>query len=329
MNEASDHASPPGHEVRELVVPSSLAGARLDKAIAQLVPELSRARVKRAIALGAVLVNGRRLPKGGTVADGDRVRVDVAQVADAPALATPDAPLKVLLENDQLVIVDKPAGQPTAPLRPAEVGTLVNAILGRYPELVATGADSFIGHSPREPGLIHRLDTETSGAVVVARTAAAFEALKMALKEGRLDKRYLLVCAEQGLPDEGTIEFPLTNHPKDQRRVYACVHPRDVMRYEPRPASTHYRVLQRSGTWALVEVTVGKALRHQIRAHFGAIGHPLAGDELYGGPVIRALGRHALHAARVAYAGGNGIDAFDVNVPLPKDMATLLEAGAA
>ncbi|MGH7272553.1 MAG: RluA family pseudouridine synthase [Polyangiaceae bacterium] len=201
-------------------------------------------------------------------------------------------------------------------------------MLGHYPELVPIGPSQFIGHSAREPGIIHRLDTETSGMVVVARTATAFDVLKSALKEGRLDKRYLLVCSEQGLPDEGSIEFPIANHPKDQRRVYPCIHPRDVMRYEPRAACTRYRVIQRAGTWALVEVRVGKALRHQIRAHFAAIEHPLAGDELYGGPVIRALGRHALHAGSVAYAGGGGVDAFDASAPLPKDMATLLEAGA-
>ena len=325
MNDApSPPATPLANDVRDLVVPESLDGARLDKAIAQLLPDFSRARVKRAIELGAVRVNGRRLPKGGLVAKGDAVRIDVAQVADTPALATPDAPLKVVLESEQLVIVDKPANQPTAPLRPGETGTLVNAILGHYPELVAQDKDTFIGHSPREPGIVHRLDTETSGAVVVARTAGAFETLKAALKEGRLDKRYLLVCSAEGLPDEGTIEFPLASHPKDQRRVQACVHPRDVTRYEPRPASTRYRVLSRTGMWALVEARVDKALRHQIRAHFAAIGHPLAGDELYGGPVIRALGRHALHAARVKYEGGGGVDAFEVDLPLPKDMATLL-----
>jgi len=307
-------------------VPESLHGARLDKAVAELVPELSRARVRRAIELGVVRVNGRRLPKGGVVSRGDVVRIDVASVADTPAAPTPDATLHVLLETPQVVVVDKPPGQPTAPIRPAEKGTLVNALLGRYPELVPKDADSFIGHSSREPGVIHRLDTETSGAVVVARTAEAFETLKAALKEGRLDKRYLLVCSSEGLPDEGTIEYPLTNHPKDQRRVYACVHPRDVMRYEPRPAATRYRVLRRAGAWALVEARVGKALRHQIRAHFAAIGHPLAGDELYGGPVIRALGRHALHAARVTWSGGGGVEAFDVEVQLPKDMATLLES---
>jgi 23S rRNA pseudouridine1911/1915/1917 synthase len=316
---------------RELIVPESLDGARLDKAVAQLLPELSRARVKRAIELRAVRVNGRLHPKGGTVAAGDVLRVEVEKVLETPAVATPGAPLDVALETPQILVVDKAPGQPTAPLRPRETGTLVNAILGRYPELVPSGNDSFVGHSAREPGIVHRLDTETSGAVAVARTAAAFEELKTALREGRLDKRYLLICAGEGLPDEGTIDLPLANHPKDQRRVYACLHPRDVMRYQPRPAVTHYRVVQRASPWALVEARVGKALRHQIRAHFAAIGHPLAGDGLYGGVEIRALGRHALHAARITYEGsgdGKGIVApFDVSVPLPKDMAALLGGG--
>ena len=322
--ETEAHPSGAASDWRELPVPESLDGARLDRAIVVLVPELSRARARRAVDLGAVRVNGRRLPKGGMVATGDVVRIDVAKVAETLPLANPEAPLHVVLETPAIVVVDKPAGQPTVPIRPGEMDTLVNAILGRYPELMPT-EEAFIGHSPREPGVIHRLDTETSGVVVVARTAAAFETLRTALKEGQLEKRYLLVCAEEGLPEEGTIEFPLTNHPKDQRRVYACIHPRDVMRYEPRPAVTSYRVLRRAGTWALVEVSAGKALRHQIRAHFAAIEHPLAGDELYGGPVIRALGRHALHAAHGARGGGGGVDAFEVDVPLPKEMAALLE----
>ena len=326
MSQEETAAHPPGaaSDWRELAVPESLDGARLDRAIVVLVPELSRARARRAVDLGAVRVNGRRLPKGGMVATGDVVKIDVSKVAETLPVANPEAPLHVVLETAAILVVDKPAGQPTVPLRPGETGTLVNALLGRYPELTPT-EEAFIGHSAREPGIIHRLDTETSGVVVVARTAAAFETLRAALKEGQIEKRYLLVCSEEGLPDEGTIEFPLTNHPKDQRRVYACIHPRDVMRYEPRPAVTSYRVLRRAGTWALVEASAGKALRHQIRAHFAAIEHPLAGDELYGGPVIRALGRHALHAAHVAWGGGGGVDAFEVDVPLPKEMAALLE----
>jgi 23S rRNA pseudouridine1911/1915/1917 synthase len=324
----TDAAATKGSKVgaRQVVVPASLDGARLDKAVTELVPELSRARVKRAIELGVVRVNGRRVPKGGIVAGGDLVEVDIAQVADAPALPTADAPLRIILETEQVAVLDKPAGQPTAPIRPGEIGTLVNALLGRYPELIP-GPEAYIGHSPREPGIIHRLDTETSGAVVVARTASVFDTLRAALKEGRLEKDYLLICAAQGLADQGTIEFPLANHPKDQRRVYACIHPRDVMRYEPRPARTEYRVISRSGTWALVQARAGKALRHQLRAHFAAIEHPLAGDELYGGHVIRALGRHALHASRVAFGGEGAVKAFEATVPLPKDMSALLEAG--
>jgi 23S rRNA pseudouridine1911/1915/1917 synthase len=307
-----------------LTVPEDLDGARLDKAIAQLLPGLSRARVKKAIEARAVRVNGRALPKGAVVAKGDVISVDptfAAEDKDAPAIATPDAPLVVRFESPTILVVDKPAGQPTTPLRADETGTLANALAGRYPELVG------IGHSSREPGLVHRLDTDTSGAVIVARSAAAFESMKTALREGRLVKRYLLVCANEGLPDEGTIEFPIANHPKDQRRVYPCIHPRDVMRYEPRPAHTSYTVKRRGERWALVEVDVSRALRHQIRAHFAAIEHPLAGDVLYGGAEVRALGRHALHASRVAFSGDAVVGAFDVESPLPDAMAALVEGG--
>ena len=203
-------------------------------------------------------------------------------------------------------------------LRAGETGSLANALVGHYPELAA------FGYSPREPGIVHRLDTDTSGLVVVGRTADAFEELRASLKAEALKKTYLVVVKEEGLPDEGTIEFPLTNHPKDQRRVYACVHPRDVIRYAPRPASTQYRVVERKEAWALVEAEAPKALRHQIRAHFAALGHPLAGDELYGGAPIRSLGRHALHASRVRYGGGACVDPFDVSSPLPAALANLM-----
>jgi len=304
----------------EYTVPDQLDGERLDRAAAQLASGLSRARLKRAIEGGAVRVNGRRRPKGALVAKGDVISIDTSQVSDAdsPAEPTPDAPLVVSFEGEGVLVVDKPAGQPTAPLRPGEVGSLANALVGRYPELAG------VGYSAREPGLVHRLDTDTSGLVLVARTKDAFEVLRAALKEDRIDKRYLLLCASADLPDEGTIEFPIANHPKDQRRVYPCIHPRDVMRYAPRPASTFYRIIQRGSPWALVEVTVSRALRHQIRAHFAAIDHPLAGDVLYGGAEIRSLRRHALHASQIAFSGAPGVVAFDVTSKVPPQMAALV-----
>ncbi|WP_394833243.1 RluA family pseudouridine synthase [Pendulispora rubella] len=307
-------------EKSEYTVPDQLDGERLDRAAAQLASGLSRARLKRAIEAGAVRVNGRRKPKGAVVAKGDVISIDTSQVSDAdsPAEPSPDAPLVVCFEGEGVLVVDKPAGQPTAPLRPGEVGSLANALVGRYPELAG------VGYSAREPGLVHRLDTDTSGLVLAARSQEAFDVLRTALKEDRIDKRYLLLCASADLPDEGSIEFPIANHPKDQRRVYPCIHPRDVMRYAPRPASTSYRVIQRGTPWALVEVTVSRALRHQIRVHFAAIEHPLAGDVLYGGAEIRSLGRHALHASLISFAGGPGVAEFNVTSKLPPAMAALV-----
>ena len=304
----------------EVTVTDELNGARLDKAIVALVEGSSRARVKRAIEEGTVSVNGRIIAKGGVVKEGDRILVDqeLGSVA-APCIAEPDAPLNVRYESPKLLIVDKPAGQPTAPIRSDETGTLANAIAGHHPELVG------IGYSPREPGIVHRLDNETSGVVVVARDAKSFELLRDALQFEKLGKEYLLVCASENLPDQGTIEYPITNHPKDKRRVYPCIHPRDVMRYAPRPATTSYRVERRVGPWALVRAEAARAVRHQLRAHFAAIEHPLAGDVLYGGVAVPGLERHALHAARISYDGGGDAGlAFDVSSPLPDDMAKLV-----
>lgn len=303
-------------------VPQELDGARLDKALVALVEGASRARVKKAIENGEVRVNGAIVPTKGEVVKADDVLTfdDTSlRSGDTPCVPEPDAPLNVAFTGGGVLVVDKPAGQPTAPLRPDETGTLANALVGHHPELAG------IGYSAREPGIVHRLDTETSGLVVVARTADAFEALRDALQNERLHKEYLLVCRSDELPDTGTIEIPIANHPKDQKRVYPCVHPRDVMRYAPRPAFTRYSVEKRANGWALVRAEAPRAIRHQLRAHFAAIEHPLAGDELYGGEKIQGLDRHALHAARVAFdGGGDKALAFDVASVLPGDLAALL-----
>src|SRR4051812_4036942 len=295
--------------ILEVMVTAALNGARLDKAIVALVEGASRARVKRAIEEGNVRVNGVRVAKGGVVKEGDRIEIDEFAIGsgDEPCVPEPDAALVVRHESPKLLVVDKPAGQPTAPLRKGETRTLANALAGHYPELAG------IGYSPREPGIVHRLDNETSGLVVVAGTAAAFELLRDALQFEKLGKEYLLVCASENLPDTGTIEYPIANHPKDKRRVYPCVHPRDVMRYAPRPAVTTYTVERRVGPWALVRAQAARAVRHQLRAHFAAIEHPLAGDVLYGAEPQPGLERHALHAARISYDGGGDAElAFDV-----------------
>lgn len=298
------------------------AGGRLDKLVGRHTG-LSRSEVKRLFEQRQVRVGRRLAAKGDVVQGGETVVVTLSEQAEG-AVPEPEAPLTVLLERADLVIVDKPAAQPTAPLRPGEHGTVANALVARYPEMAG------IGFSPREPGLIHRLDNDTSGVLVAARTERAFEALVTALKEGRLDKRYLAVCHDLDglLPDQGTIEIPLAPHPKDRRRVLACLHPRDVERLDPRPATTHYQVQRRVGDLVLVELRAPKALRHQIRAHLAAIRCPIAGDALYGAPAREGLTRHALHASSLTWGGSAAAPAFAVRSPLPDDLAALVpEAG--
>ena len=310
----------------EVTVTEELTGSRLDKAIVTLVEGASRARVKRTIDEGEVRLNGRRAPKGAVVTAGDVIVLEdtVGRSADEACIPEPDAKLDVRFETSAVLIVEKPAGQPTTPLRADEKGTLAGALLGKYPELAG------VGYSALEPGVVHRLDTDTSGLVVVARTKAAFETLRDALQSEQLQKEYLLICQSDGLPDDGVIEHPIANHPKDQKRVYPCVHPRDVMRYAPRPALTKFSVVKRvsseSGSWALVRATAPRAVRHQLRAHFAAIEHALAGDKLYG--VDGSLGRHALHASRVAFEGAGQPELrFDVTSDLPADMQALITPG--
>ena len=231
-----------------------------------------------------------------------------------------NSPLETLLVRDDVVVVDKPPRRPTAPLRPGELGTIANALVRRFPEVTGHG------HNPREPGLVHRLDNDTSGVLLAARTRAAWDELVEAMKAGRLHKRYLALVEDDDMPDSGTVDVPLAPHPKDQRRVLACLHPRDVAREKPRPARSDYRVLARGEGVALVEVEAARALRHQVRAHLAVLRCPILADTLYGAKPREGLDRHALHASRVAYEGGPVVAPFDVSSPLPDDLVAVAAA---
>lgn len=308
----------------EIAVQDVDGGERIDKVVARRA-NLGRARVGELFAAGAIsTVNAegrrRKAKKGDRAEAGSTIVIDVAAAElEQAAVADADFVLSVVLERADVVIVEKPAGVASAPIHSGERGTVANGLRARYPEMAA------VGFSPREPGLCHRLDTDTSGLLLAARTPEAFEALVAGMKYGTLDKRYLLVC-EVGegavLDDEGSIELPLAGHPSDARRVVACRDAVQAERLRARAASTTYRVLRRSGARALVEARASKAFRHQVRAHFAAIGAPLVGDALYGTPT--ELGRHALHASRLCWAGDGVVAAFDVESKLPAELAALL-----
>jgi 23S rRNA pseudouridine1911/1915/1917 synthase len=289
------------------------AGKRLDKLVAERA-ELGRRRVAEIFAAGGVRVAGRRVVKGEPARLGDEVTVELA-IDDRPKPEA-NAPLDVRYETADVVIVNKPAGQPSAPLR-GESGTLAGALVARYPEMES------IGHSPREPGLLHRLDTQTSGLVIAARTREAFEHLHRALRDGKLQKRYLAIVAGEGLEDSGMIDAAIGPDRRNPRRVLVGDAAADSRR--ARTSVTRFRVVGRDGDWALVELDVSRAFRHQIRAHLASIGHPIAGDSIYGGPPLAELGeRHALHASYVGWTGDASIPAFALEEPLPDDLASLI-----
>ncbi|MBI4701214.1 MAG: RluA family pseudouridine synthase [Deltaproteobacteria bacterium] len=305
-------------------VPSELAGRRLDRLLATALPGLGRGGVRRLLDAGLVWVvaegaRSRPARKGERVAEGEIIRVELApEAASGAALPDPGAALSVVLETSALVVADKPAGQPTAPVAPGERGTLAGALLARYPEMAG------VGFSPREPGLCHRLDTGTSGLVLAARSPAAFARLTTALRAGKIDKRYLLVCPAAGLPERGTIDLPLAPWPGDKRRVRAVAAEAGADPGAGRPAATRYRVLRRAGALALCEASAPRAARHQIRAHFAAIGHPIAGDALYGSAASVSLGRQALHASLIEFAGDDCVPAFVARSELPAELAELV-----
>jgi 23S rRNA pseudouridine1911/1915/1917 synthase len=281
----------------ELEVSEEDDGIRLDVFLARRVPSLSRARAKALVAGGAVRVDGRLAKKSRLLAPGDRVVVDsLPGPADFDASADPTLDLVVLRETDSYVIVDKPAGMPSHPLEDGELGTLAGALVARYPEMRA------VGYGKREPGLVHRLDTDTSGVMLAARNEEAFERLRDDLRAGKIAKRYLARCAGNVVAPQ-IIETPIANDPRDRRRVRACSDPREIKRLGAQPARTEILDSAPASGGSLVEVRANHARRHQVRAHLAWIGHPLLGDLLYGGPEIDAPKHHLLHAVSIEIGG--------------------------
>lgn len=286
-------------------------GARVDKLVAELVPT-TRAEARELCARGAVRLDGRKAQKGARARAGARLEVELP--SGNVVEPEPEALLDVRLERADVVVVNKPAGVPTVPLRRGERGTLASALLGRYPEMRG------FGHGPREPGVVHRLDTFTSGLVVAARDAATFARLLDGLREGLLHKRYVAVCEASGLAESGAIDLPLCPDPSEYGRVIVAP-PGARYRHE---STTKFRVLSRGPRFALVELEVARAFRHQIRAHLAALGHPIAGDHAYGGAAVPELGaRHALHASYVAWAGER-TPTFEVSAGAPDVFRTVV-----
>jgi len=295
------------------------SGKRLDVVLVRHVEGMSRSRARELTTNGKVRVNGRIARKSDLVAVGDRIALaELPRARDFAAAPDPSLELVVLHEDRWVIVVDKPAGVATHPLREGELGTAAGALVARYPEMAG------VGYAAREPGIVHRLDTDTSGVLLAARDTPTFEALREALKNGGIEKRYKALCAG-AISAPQTISIPLAPHPKDRRRVIACAHERDVARYNPRPAVTELLAAEAAGDLTLVELIARTAGRHQIRVHLAALGHPLAGDTLYEGPEIPGLTRHFLHASEIAFTHPGTHHALRIRSPLAADLEAALD----
>ena len=295
---------------RELTVEEAQRGLRLDRFLCEALPGLGRAAARRLLDGGEVLLNGRRAAAAARVAAADVVTVPVMAGANVAPVADATLPLQVVHEDRSLLIIDKPAFMPCHPLRAGEGGTLVSALLARYPELAG------VGYATREPGLLHRLDTGTSGLLLVARDQATFDALRDALRAGALDKRYQALCV-------GALTAPAVHHGYLRARGA-----RVTVRSEPFadavPITTELLSAQALSAFTLVEVRARFARRHQIRAHLAALGHPLASDEDYGGAALPGLRRHFLHASALRFTHPVTGQALSVASELPEDLRAAL-----
>ncbi len=304
---------------RSLVIPPEHAGRRLDQAVAALLPEFSRSRLKAWIVDGELRVDGREARPRERVEAGQTVELDTAAPTPGAVAAQPLS-LDVVHTDADLLVINKPAGLVVHPGAGNPDHTLQNGLLHHDPGLVAL---------PR-CGIVHRLDKDTTGLMVVARTPRAHVVLVAALAARRIRREYLALCHGE-FSGGGTVDAPITRHPRD--RLKMAVQPGG------REAVTHYRLLCRFRGLALLRVRLETGRTHQIRVHMAHLRHPLVGDPVYGGrqrvppgltPQLRAqvagFGRQALHAWRLALEHPVTGEPLAWQAPPPEDMTALLEA---
>lgn len=277
---------------------------RLDVFLAaRLAPEHSRSQIARMIKSGRVKVNGKSVRAAATVRDGDTIELEPAPAAAAPAASASAPEIEVLFADDEIIVVNKPPGMTVHPAPGHPDGTLVDALLARFPQLAAMVEPDGVAR----PGIVHRLDKDTSGVMVVARTPFARAALSRQFKDRTVRKLYIALVRGDVARDRLTIARPLGRHPTERKRI-------SIRSRRPREAVSHVSVLERFDlgvrdgarervTMVLVRPETGRT--HQIRVHLASIGHPCLGDRVYGGAASRSGGelafdRQALHALALA-----------------------------
>jgi 23S rRNA pseudouridine1911/1915/1917 synthase len=287
----------------ELRVPAEAAGERLDVFLAASAG--TRAKAQKLIDAGLVHVDGAPQPKRHVLAGGERI--SVGEAVEAPADPVEPARFRIAYEDEHLLVVDKPPGVVVHPGHGHRAGTLVQALAGR----VAGGPDS------KRPGVVHRLDRDTSGLLVLARSERVHAALQAALRERRIVREYLALVEGRPPARRGTIEAPLGRDRRVRTRISTDTD-------DPHPAVTHFETERALEEDTLLRVTLETGRTHQIRAHLLAIGHPVAGDPEYGHAKRYGLCRQFLHAERLAFNHPESGAPVDLRAPLPEDLVRAL-----
>ena len=281
---------------------------RLDRFLADRNTGLSRSRLHSLIAEGMVTLNGAAGRPSQRVRAGDRVTliVPAPRVAD---VSPQPIPLTVVYQDAELIVVDKPAGLSVHPGPGHPDGTLVNALLALCPDIQGVGGVI-------RPGIVHRLDKDTSGLIVVAKTEAVHRSLSEQIKARKVDKGYLALAVGVPDPPQGRIDAPISRDPRHRKRMAVVLGGRD--------SRTAYRVLERIAGYSLLELDLETGRTHQIRVHLAYLGHPLLGDGVYGkrSPLLE---RHFLHAHRLGFQHPLSGETLELRSELPPDLAQVVE----
>ena len=306
-------AAQPAHPIPERLqatVPAGVTGERLDAVLAKVWSQYSRSRLQGWLRDGRVRVDGREcVDARRRTFSGERLELDPGSLPEDTVHAPQDIPLHVVFEDDTVIVIDKPAGLVVHPGNGVPDGTLLNALLFRWPEL---------SRVPRA-GIVHRLDKDTSGLLVVARTVEAQTDLVRQLQARTVSRRYFAVVAGS-VGTDGTVDAAIGRHPVQRIRMA-------VVQAGGKPARTHYFVRERLRDATLVECRLETGRTHQIRVHMAHIGHSLLGDEVYAPRnVAERFSRQALHAWRLGLVHPRSREEVGWEVPLPADLVALLDS---